>query len=222
MRILLVEDEPKIASFIRRGLKEENYVVDLVDRGENAIFRAETETYDLIILDLLLPDKDGISICKEIRKKKIRCPILMLTAKNSVKDKIAGLDSGADDYLTKPFAFEELLARIRALLRRERQEKLNILKVANIELNQLTRTVTKNNQEIALSNKEYALLEYLLLHKNQAVTRTMISEHVWGESFDSFTNVIDVHINYLRKKIDTDEAQKIIQTIRGRGYILKE
>jgi len=222
MRILLVEDELKIANFIERGLKEEHYAVDVVYNGEEALYMAEMNPYDLIILDLMLPDRDGLSVCKTLRSSKIDTPILMLTAKSGIRDKVTGLDSGADDYLTKPFAFEELLARMRALLRRKNTEKVTLLKIADLELDQLTHKVNRAGKEIKLTGKEYALLEYLLLNANQVVTRTMISEHVWNEDFDNFTNVTDVYINYLRNKIDKGSDKQLIHTIRGVGYILKE
>lgn len=222
MRILLVEDEKKIASFIKRGLKEEHYVVDVAYEGEKALFLAEVNTYDLIILDIMLPGKDGISICKELRDKGVDVPILMLTAKDKIGDKIVGLDSGADDYLTKPFSFDEFLARIRALLRRKRIDRATTLKVADLELDQLTHKVKRAGREIPLTSREYALLEYFMLNASQIVTRTMISEHIWNEDFDSFTNVIDVYVKYLRNKIDRDFKKQLIHTIRGAGYILKD
>lgn len=221
MRILLVEDEKKIASFIKRGLREEHYVVDVVGNSEDALWGIKTNLYDLIILDIMLPDRSGVSLCRELRREKIDIPVLMLTAKDRVKDRVLGLNAGADDYLTKPFAFEELLARIRALLRRKRVDKTSILKVADLELDQLTHKVKRAGKELKLTNKEYALLEYLTINANQIITRTMISEHVWNENFDSFTNVIDVHINYLRNKIDKGFEKQLIHTIRGTGYILK-
>jgi len=222
MRILLVEDETKIASFIERGLKEQHYAVDVAADGEEGLYLAEINPYDLILLDIMLPKKDGITICRELRDQKINAPILMLTARDAVKDKVSGLNAGADDYLTKPFSFSELLARVRALLRRERQEKADVIKIADLQLNMLNHQVTRGKKEIPLTNKEYGLLEYLMLNANQIVTRTMISEHVWKESFNSFTNVIDVHIRYLRNKVDKDSKQKLIHTVRGTGYILKE
>lgn len=222
MRILLVEDEPKIASFIQRGLKEEHYTVDLANDGEKGLFLAEINTYDLIILDIMLPGKDGVSVCKELRSKKIDVPILMLTAKDRLRDKVSGLDSGADDYLTKPFAFDELLARVRTLLRRKRTDKTTILKVADLELDQLSHKVKRSGKEINLTSTEYAFLEYLMLNADQIITRTMISEHVWSEDFDSFTNVIDVYINYLRNKIDKGFKKQLLHTVRGAGYVLKE
>lgn len=222
MRILLAEDEKKIANFVERGLKEERYIVDVAYDGERALFLASTNTYDLIILDIKLPGRDGIHICRGLRERKIDTPILMLTVRDSIEDKVLGLNSGADDYLTKPFAFDELLARIRALLRRKREDKSPLLKVADLELNQLTHKVDRAGIEITLTSREYALLRYLMLNANQIVTRTMISEHVWSEDFDSFTNVIDVYINYLRNKIDKNFEKQLIHTIRGTGYILKE
>jgi DNA-binding response OmpR family regulator len=222
MRILLVEDEPKIANFISRGLKEERYVVDVVENGEEALFQAEVNPYDLIVLDVILPDRDGVSVCRALRKGKIDVPILMLTAKGELHDRVSGLDAGADDYLTKPFAFDELLARVRALLRRKRKSFTEILSVGDLELNQITHAVKRAGKDLQLTATEYALLEYFMLHPDQVVTRTMISEHVWNEDFDSFTNVIDVYVNFLRKKIDKGFGSHLIHTVRGRGYILKE
>ena len=222
MRILLVEDEIKMASFIARGLKEEDYVVDVANDGEKALFQAEINPYDLIILDVILPVKDGITVCRELRSKKINVPILMLTSKDKIRDKVLGLNSGADDYLAKPFAFEELLARISALLRRNKQDKTGILKIADMEMDQLRHKVTRAGKEIQLTSKEFVLLEYLMLNATHVVTRTMISEHVWHEDFDSFTNVIDVYMNFLRNKIDKGQKKQLIHTIHGKGYVLKE
>jgi len=222
MRILLVEDERKMASFIKRGLEEERYVVDVAPNGEKALFLAETNPYDLIILDVMLPDTTGFSICKDLRTKKNDTFILMVTARDDVQDKVLGLKTGADDYLSKPFDFDELLARIGALLRRKRLDKNPVLKIGDLELNQLTHKVTRAKKEITLTSKEYSLLEYLMLHAGQVVTRTAISEHVWNEDFDSFTNVIDVFINRVRNKVDRDFKKKLIHSLRGTGYILKE
>ena len=222
MRILLVEDEIKIASFIARGLKEEDYVVDIAGDGQEALFQAEINTYDLIILDVILPLKDGISVCRELRNKGINVPILMLTSKDRVRDKVLGLNSGADDYLAKPFAFEELLARISALLRRENKDKTGIIRVGDLEMDKLKHRVARAEKEIKLTSKEFALLEYLMVNASSVVTRTMISEHVWHEDFDSFTNVIDVYMNFLRKKIDKGHKKKLIHTIHGKGYLLRE
>ena len=222
MRILLVEDEKRMASFIKRGLEEEHYVVDIAPDGEKALFLAGANPYDLIILDVMLPDTTGFAVCKDLRAKKIDTFILMLTARDDVKDKVFGLKAGADDYLCKPFDFEELLARVAALLRRKRLDKNPILKVADLELNQLTHKVTRAKKDINLTGKEYSLLEYLMLHANEVVTRTAISEHVWNEDFDSLTNVIDVFINRVRNKVDRDFKKKLLHSLRGTGYILKE
>jgi DNA-binding response OmpR family regulator len=211
-----------MASFIQRGLKEEDYVVDVVNDGEKALFQAEINPYDLIILDVILPVKDGITVCRELRSKKINVPVLMLTSKDRVRDRVLGLNSGADDYLAKPFAFEELLARISALLRRNKQDKTGILKIADLEMDQLRHKVARAGKEIQLTSKEFALLEYLMLNATHVVTRTMISEHVWHEDFDSFTNVIDVYMNFLRNKIDKGQKKQLIHTIHGKGYVLKE
>ena len=222
MRILVVDDEKKIASFIQRGLKENHYVVDVAYDADTALETAEINPYDLIILDIMLGGKDGIAVCEQLRKNKVNTPVLMLTARDSVRDKVRGLDAGADDYLTKPFAFDELLARVRALLRRESTEKVNLLKVSDLELNQLTREVKRASKVITLTAKEYALLEYFMLNANQVITRTMISEHVWKEDFDSFTNIIDVYVRYLRNKVDKGFEKPLIHTLRGTGYMLSE
>ncbi len=222
MRILLVEDEERIASFVARGLKEARYVVDVASDGEKGLFLAEVNDYDLLILDIMLPGKDGITICRELRSKGSNLPILMLSAKDTTDDKVRGLNFGADDYLTKPFAFKELLARVQALLRREVPDKAGILTVGELELDQLTHRVKRQSREIELTSKEYALLEYMMLNAGKIVTRTAISEHVWHEDFDSFTNVIDVYMNYLRNKVDKNFKKPLIHTIRGSGYILKE
>lgn len=221
MRILVVEDEEKIANFIKRGLKEEGYAVDIAYDGEQGQFLATTEAYDLVVLDLMVPKIDGLTLCRKLREEKNTVPLLMLTAKDSVRDKVAGLDSGADDYLTKPFAFEEFLARVRALLRKGKPLETK-LKVADLELDLLSHKVIRAGQTIELTAKEYTLLEYLMRNAGNVVTRTNLSEHVWDMNFDSFTNVIDVYINYLRNKIDQNFKKKLIHTIRGRGYVLKE
>ena len=222
MRILLIEDETRMAGFIARGLKEEHYTVDVAMRGEAGSFLACVNPYDLIVLDIMLPDKNGFTICRELRQKKINVPILLLTARDSVKDKVTGLDAGADDYLPKPFSFEEFLARVRALLRRSQPAKTTTLKLADLELDQLTRKVTRGGKEIDLTPREYALLEFFMLHANQAVTRTMISEHVWNENADNMTNIFDVYIYRLRSKIDRQASQPLFHSIRGVGYMLKE
>ena len=221
MRILVIEDEKKIADFVKRGLKEEGYAVDVAYDGENGFFLAKTNDYDLILLDLMIPKMDGIALCKKLKEEKIFTPIIMLTAKTTVKDKVTGLDSGADDYLTKPFVFEELLARIRAILRKKEGKAPTVLQIDDLILDLLSHKVTRSGKEIPLTAKEYSLLEYLMRNSGNIVTRTMISEHVWDIDFDTFTNVIDVYINYLRNKIDSGYKKKLINTVRGRGYILK-
>ncbi len=222
MRILLVEDEKRVASFIVRGLKEEHYAVDTADEAEKGLFMAGVNPYDLIILDVMLPGMDGLTLCRELRNKKQTVPILMLTARGSVKDKVQGLNAGADDYLAKPFEFEELLARVKALLRRNRFEKSTQILVGDLRLDQITHEVERGGKRIELTSKQYALLEYLMIHAGTIVTRTMISEHVWNESFDTLTNVIDVYVNYLRNKIDKGFAKPLIHTVRGTGYVFKE
>jgi len=222
MRILVIEDEKKIAEFLRRGLKEERYIVDVADDGEEGHFLATTQEYDLVVLDLMLPKIDGISLCRKLREEKMTTPILMLTVKDTVKDKVIGLNSGADDYLTKPFAFEELLARIRALLRKRESQAPTKLQVGDLVLDLLGHKVTRSGKEILLTAKEYALLEYLMRNEGIVVTRTMISEHVWDIHFDAFTNVIDVYMHYIRDKIDRGYEKKLIHTVRGSGYCLKK
>lgn len=222
MRILVVEDEKKVLSFIKRGLEEEKYEVDTAMDGEEGLKLALDRPYDLIVLDWMLPKKDGLSVIKELRLKKALIPVLMLTAKDSVEDIVAGLDSGSDDYLTKPFAFAELLARVRALLRRAEQERGAEIHFADLRLDPVTHKVWRKDKEIVLTAKEYGLLEYFMRNPNQVVTRTMIADHVWDYTFDSFTNIIDVYVNYLRKKIDRGSEKKLIHTVRGVGYIFKE
>lgn len=222
MRILLVEDEKKVASFIKKGLEEEFYSVDVAYDGKEGLRLSLIEEYDLIILDIMLPFKDGFTVLKELRNQKISIPVLFLTAKDTLSDKVQGLDSGADDYLPKPFAFEELLARVRALLRRTTTEKNLVLKVLDLSLDIQTHSVTRNNIEIQLTPKEYSILEYLLRNKNRVISRTMLSEHVYDYHFDSDTNVIDVYINKLRNKVDKGFDVSIIHTIRGVGYMIKE
>ena len=222
MRILVIEDEVKIAQFIKRGLKEEGYAVDVANDGEQGHFLLSSNDYDAIILDLMLPKIDGLTLCRTLRKEDNQTPIIMLTAKDTVKDKVKGLDSGADDYLPKPFAFEELLARLRVLLRKRDSRVQTQLKVGDLSLDLLTHKVTRGEREIDLTVKEYALLEYLMRNAGNIVTRTMISEHVWDINFDTFTNVIDVYINYLRNKIDSGFEDKMIHTVRGKGYLLKK
>jgi DNA-binding response OmpR family regulator len=222
MRILVVEDEKKVLSFIKRGLEEEKYEVDTAMDGEEGLKMSLEKPYDLIVLDWMLPKKDGLTMIKELRSKKTMTPVLMLTAKDSVEDIVAGLDSGSDDYLTKPFAFAELLARVRALLRRIEFDRGAEIHFADLRLDPVTHKVWRKDKEIGLTAKEYGLLEYFMRNPNQVVTRTMIADHVWDYTFDSFTNIIDVYVNYLRKKIDRDADRKLIHTVRGVGYIFKE
>lgn len=222
MKILVVEDEKKIASFIKRGLEEEKFEVDVTYDGEEGLQKSLDASYSLIILDVMLPKKDGLTAVKEMRARKLLTPVLMLTAKDTVEDIVAGLNSGSDDYLTKPFAFAELLARVRALLRRSEQERGAEIRFADLRLDPVTHKVWRKDKEIDLTAKEYSLLEFFMRNPNQVLTRTTIAENVWDYIFDSFTNIIDVYVNYLRKKIDRDADKKLIHTVRGVGYILKE
>jgi len=221
MRVLIVEDEKKMASFIQRGLKEEGYAVDVASDGEGGWDYASVNEYDVIILDWMLPKMDGLTLCGKIRESGSRVPILMLTVKDTVEDKIRGLDQGADDYLTKPFSFEELLARLRALTRRPRQiHEQTTLRAGNLTLDLVSHKVTIGNEQIALSQKEFSLLEFLMRHKGQVVSRSQIAEHVWDIHFDPMSNTIDVFINFLRKKIDGARKKSRIETVRGSGYRL--
>ena len=222
MRILVIEDEKKIANFIKRGLKEEGYAVDLAVDGEEGHYLASTNDYDLVILDLMIPKMDGLAVCRKLRQEKNIVPILMVTAKDTVKDKVTGLDSGANDYLTKPFSFAELSARIRALLRRPETKETTKLEVGDLVLDLLAHKVSRDGVPVEVTSKEFALLEYLMRNAGTVITRTMIAEHVWDINFDTDTNVIDVYINYLRRKIDGGHKTKLIQTIRGRGYLIKD
>lgn len=218
MRVLVVEDDLRIAEFIRKGLEEEGHAVDVANDGDEALDWPAVVDFDAIVLDIMLPGRDGIEVCRILRTRGVRTPILMLTARDTVEDRVAGLDGGADDYLVKPFAFAELLARLRALMRREPVLLGTTLEVADLSLDTATRQVSRSGTLVTLTNKEYALLEYLMRHPNQVLTRTMIAEHVWNFDFDTGTNVIDVHIRYLRRKIDDPHDLKLIQTVRGAGY----
>jgi len=220
MRILIVEDEKKVASFIKKGLEEEHYAVDNAYDGESGLYMTEVNEYDLVVLDLMIPKIDGLEVLKRIRANRNNVPILVLTAKDSVEDIVRGLDAGCDDYLTKPFEFLEFLARIRALLRREKIDKEPILKIADLTLSLVTHKVMRGGKEIDLTAKEYSLLEYFMRNPDKILTRTMISEHVWDYHFDSMTNLVDVYVNYLRKKIDRGFELKLIHTVRGVGYLL--
>jgi DNA-binding response OmpR family regulator len=222
MRILVVEDETKVASFIRKGLEEEEFTVDLAHDGEEGVLKATSSAYDLILMDIMMPKKDGLTAIKEIREAGISTPVLCLTAKDTVEDIVSGLDSGSDGYLTKPFAFTELIARCRALIRRKNTARGAELFFADLRLDPVSHKVWRSGNEIELTSKEYGLLEYFMLNPNQVLTRTMIAEHVWDYTFDSFTNIIDVYVNYLRKKVDQGHENKLIRTVRGVGYALRE
>jgi heavy metal response regulator len=218
VRVLLVEDEPRIADFISRGLSEEGYAVDVASDGEEALDWPELVDFDAIILDVMLPVRDGIDVCRTLRRRGARTPVLMLTARDAIEDRVRGLDSGADDYLVKPFAFAELLARLRALLRRDATVTGSVLEAGDLSLDTATRTATRAGDAIELTTKEYAILEYLMRHPNQVLTRTMIAEHVWNYDFDAESNVIDVHVRNLRRKIDDPFSTRLLQTVRGAGY----
>ena len=222
MRILLVEDDRGVSRFIKKGLKENGYVVDTAFDGEKGLHSALTQTYDLIILDILLPQMNGYEVLKSIRKKKVMTPVIFLTAKDEKEDIVQGLELGADDYLVKPFSFAELLARIRSVLRRDQKDaELSNLTIADLNLDLISRTARRNEKDIELSGKEFLLLEYLMRNSGQILTRTMILENVWGYNFDTSSNIIDVHINHLRLKLDKDFHPKLIHTIKGVGYVLK-
>ena len=220
MRILLVEDEQNVASFLKKGLEEEFYTVDVAEDGADGFAMATSKEYDCIILDVMLPEISGIEICKKLRSSNVKTPILMLTALDSVGSKVEGLESGADDYLTKPFAFSELLARIRALLRRA-PDSLSELILNDLRMDLLSRRVFRGDQEIILTQKGFAILEYFLRNKGRVLSRTQIIENIWGYNFDPNTNVVDVHIKFLREKIDKGFDKKLIHTVRGSGYVLK-
>ncbi|MEE2987732.1 MAG: response regulator transcription factor [Nitrospinota bacterium] len=222
MRLLVIEDEKKVASFVKKGLEEETYVVDVAYDGEEGLLLAQQGEYDLIILDLMLPVLDGLEVLSRLRAGKNDVPIILLTAKDSVEEKVTGLNKGADDYLTKPFAFSELMARIRVLLRRGKAETKTELQIDNLTLDLVSHKVKRNGEEIELTGKEYSLLEYFLRNQGKVLTRTMIAEHVWDYNFDTFTNVIDVYVNHLRKKIDKNYPKKLLHTLRGVGYIMRE
>jgi two-component system, OmpR family, copper resistance phosphate regulon response regulator CusR len=218
VRILLVEDETRVAGFIAKGLREQSYAVDTAADGEHALYLAAINQYDLVILDIMLPVKNGYAVCRELRAAGFRAPVLMLTARDSVDDRVQGLDCGADDYLIKPFDFKELLARLRALSRRSGPPRPEVLRVANIEINTASHAVTCGGRPVSLTAKEYALLEFLVLHRDRVVGREQIAQHVWDDSFDPLTNIIDVYIKRLRGKLEG--AGRLIRTRRGEGYIL--
>jgi heavy metal response regulator len=222
MRLLVVEDEKKVSSFIKKGLEEEGYAVDVAFDGKTGLQMAMDRVHDLIVLDIHLPGLDGLSVLHELRMGKVSTPVLLLTVRANIEDKVLGLDAGADDYLTKPFAFQELVARIRALLRRQTEAKLPVLRFADLTLDPARRTVFRGARKIDLTAKEYGLLDYFIRNPGRVLTRTMIADHVWDYNFDSMTNIIDVYVNYLRRKIDSDREHKLIHTVRGVGYVLKQ
>ncbi|MDO8956165.1 MAG: response regulator transcription factor [Deltaproteobacteria bacterium] len=221
MRILVVEDERKVASFIRQGLGEEGYAVDVASNGEEGLAMARDGVHDLIILDIGLPKMNGLQVLQELRRRKVTTPVLLLTVRATIEDKVLGLDAGADDYLTKPFAFQELVARVRALLRRRTEGGPAVLQFADLTLDPARHTAFRGGQKIDLTSKEFALLDYFMRNPGRVLTRTMIIDHVWDYDFDTGTNVVDIYVNYLRKKIDSDREPKLIHTIRGVGYVMK-
>jgi DNA-binding response OmpR family regulator len=222
VKILLVEDDRKAARVLRKGLEEEGFAVDVAATGDEGEYQAEVNDYDLIVLDWMLPGKAGIDVCRDLRGRRVSTPILMLTAKDALDDRITGLNTGADDYLTKPFAFAELLARIRALLRRSETARPPVVQIADLVVDSVSHRVTRAGRRITLTPKEYALLEFLVRHSGRVVTRTEIGEHVWEAEHDTLTNLVDVHVSHLRRKIDEGAAVPLIHTVRGRGYRLGE
>jgi len=220
MRVLLVEDERQMARHISEGLKENGYVVDLAENGPEAIWLGENHTYDLMVIDVMLPERDGISVVRHFRRKGITSPVIFCSARGEVEDRVQGLDAGADDYLVKPFSIAELLARLRALVRRQRPELTNVLRVGDLELDLVARACRRGPRPIELTNREFALLEFLMLASPHPVTKTAIVERVWDQYFDSGTNVVSVYINYLRGKIEADPEPALIHTVRGVGYAL--
>lgn len=221
MRILLVEDEPRMANVIAKGLREQSYAVDVAEDGEAGLYQSSINDYDLIVLDVLLPHRDGYEVCRELRTRGDATPILMLTARATVDDRLTGFEAGADDYLTKPFSFRELLARIHALLRRDSKLRPDVLEIEDLIVDSASHRVFRANHHVELTAKEYALLEYLARHKGQLVSRAEIAAHVWDQSFDPFSNTIEVYMNRLRKKIDGNHSLKLLHTRRGEGYILE-
>jgi heavy metal response regulator len=223
MRILVVEDERKVANFLRQGLQEEGHAVEVAADGAAALdLLLDSPGYDLVVLDVMLPKRDGFDVLKTIRQRRDQTPVLMLTARDGVSDKVTGLDHGADDYLTKPFAFDEFLARVRALLRRGAGQRAPVLKLADLALDPATRAVTRGSRRITLTAREYALLEYFLRSVGRVLTRPMIAQHVWGLDFDTESNIIDVYVGYLRRKIDGDGERRLLHTVRGVGYVLSD
>jgi DNA-binding response OmpR family regulator len=221
MRILVVEDEHKLAAALKRGLEEHGYAADVAYDGEDGAVLAEIEPYDLIVLDVMLPSLDGHAVCRRLRARRRNMPVLMLTARDGVDERVAGLDAGADDYLVKPFAFRELLARVRALLRRDGLSRDPVLRVADLEVDTVAHEVRRAGKPVELTSKEYAILEYFMRNPNRVLSRTQISEHVWDYDFVAMSNVVDVYVGYLRRKLEDDREPRLLRTIRGAGYQLK-
>lgn len=222
MRILVAEDEEKVAEHLRRGLTQEGYAVDVAADGPEALWLGDNNEYDAMVLDVMLPGQDGFTVLRQLRRKGRRAPVIFLTARHQLEDRIRGLDAGADDYLAKPFSMVELLARLRAMLRRQRPEPVDRLRVADLELDLVARTATRRHEQIQLTNREFALLEFLMISSPKPVSKTAIVEHVWDQHFDSGTNVVNVYVNYLREKIERPDWPTLIHTVRGVGYVLKE
>lgn len=222
MRILVVEDDPSISGFVEKGLREATFAVDVAADGATGERLAQSECYDLIVLDLMLPQRDGLTLLRNLRERGLRTPVVCLTAKDTVQDRVAGLDAGADDYLVKPFSIAELLARIRAVLRRGMPAPMAVLRIGDLKIDPAARTVERAGRRIDLSPKEYALLEYLARNEGHILTRTMILDHVWDCRYDPQTNVVDVHINRIRRKVDEGRAYPLIHTVRGVGYVLRK
>ena len=222
MRVLLADDEKKVLSHVRQGLTEAGYAVDVAADGDEALWLAETKPFDALVLDVMMPGKDGFTVVRLLRRKGVTTPVIFVTARGEVEDRVRGLDAGGDDYLTKPFSLAELLARLRALLRRQRPEANNLLRYADLELDLASRAVRRGNQPITLTNREFSLLEFLLLSAPKPVSKTAIVEHVWDQRFDSQTNVVNVYVNYLRNKVDLPGLVPLIHTVRGVGFAVRE
>ncbi len=222
MRVLVVEDEKKLGNFLRKGLTQENLVVDLVHAGDVALDQILTHSYDAIVLDIMLPGRDGLSVLREMRRQHINTPVLLLSARGHLNERVEGLNLGADDYLPKPFSITEVVARVRALLRRASGEHATIMQVADLSLNVVTREASRDGQKVELTNREFALLEYLMAHAGRVITKTSLCEHVWEHHFDTGTNVVEVCMQRLRRKIDDGYSRKLLQTVRGTGYVLRE
>jgi DNA-binding response OmpR family regulator len=222
VKILIVEDERDLAEIIKEGLEKQSFTVDLCFDGEEGLFMAENYAYDALILDIMLPVMDGLTLLEKLRGKKVTVPVLMLTARGTMADKVKGLDTGADDYLVKPFEFPELISRLKAIIRRNRGESSSILSIDTLTIDMNSRSVKRNNNEIKLSSKEYNILLHLALNRGRVISRSILTEHIYDIDFDLDSNIIDVYINYLRKKIDKGHSRKLIHTVRGEGYIMKE